>query len=674
MSDAIASLHQDLRDLVGKTIADRYRVDAVLGQGGMGAVFSGHHLGLKRDVAIKVLHPSLSRDPDISARFDREAHSASRLDHPNCLSVTDYGSTENGMKFMVMQLLSGRELSRSLKQPMSSSRAVSLTLQIVRGLEHAHAAGIVHRDLKPDNVFVTRDHGGKDLLKLVDFGIAKIMGGSESDKKMTRAGLVFGTPAYMSPEQAAGVEADERSDLYSVGIILYEMLAGKPPFDSDDPVALVRMQVTASPPPLPSDVPPVLAAVVERLLAKNRDERFQSASELRETLESVLQLIVGEISVTGENPLFASLPATPSWPPPPLPTHPHGPAGFVNRMRERGMWVAVVVVLVGLLAWSLWPSEDPAPAAAVDDGARSRDELRAGGESGEPIEVTADTGPADAQIAEIDRLILADKLDDADKLLAPLRDQYPRDAQLLWRQGRLLAKRKKKRAQALASYGNAIDLDPTLLDERDFYAEIYDLMRDTSLRDDALDLALQKMGGHGHKFLLELVNNERKPLGFLDRHRALEELRRDPANEALVNKQLNMALDVLQATQSLTPCKSYAEALSSISQAPDWFFYVRVEKAPVPQPPPGEAGGGAKEDSAACEGLAERRRQVLDQLLPLKPADVGDTDGAVEGEPEPAGATTKPGATKPPPKKKTTSNKSDPDCKKFGAMLLKKCR
>jgi tetratricopeptide (TPR) repeat protein len=458
------------------------------------------------------------------------------------------------------------------------------------------------------------------------------------------------------------------------------MLAGKPPFDSDDPVALVRMQVTADPPPLPSDVPPVLAAVVDRLLVKNRDERFQSASELRETLESVLQLIVGEISVTGENPLFASLPATPSWPPPPpIHAHPHGAGGFVGRMRERGIWVGVVVLLVGLLAWSLWPTEEEgvSDGAAAADGEANPAAARGDDGTGAPITSVGIGGPAQSQIAEIDRLILADKLDDADKLLAPLRDEYPRDAQLLWRQGRLLSKRKKKRAQALASYGNAIDLDPTLLDERDFYAELYELLRDPSLRDDALDLALQKMSSYGHKFLLELVNGERRPLGFLDRHRALEELARDPANEPMVNKQLNMALDVLQSTQSLTPCKSYSEALASIAAAPDWYFYVRVEKAPVPQPPPpAEPGAGTKEDSTACEGLADRRQALLDQLLPLKPADAGDTEGAAEDEPAAEGGAEKPagGASKSQPKKKTTSKSSDPDCKKFGAMLLKKCR
>ncbi|MBC8070590.1 MAG: serine/threonine protein kinase, partial [Deltaproteobacteria bacterium] len=304
MVTALASLHQDLQDLVGRTIAERYRVDDLLGIGGMGAVFRGHHLGLERNVAIKVLHPSLSRDADISARFDREARSSSRLDHPNCVQVTDYGTTEHGMKFMVMQLLEGSELGKVLGKPLPSLRAIAFTLQICRGLEHAHAQGVIHRDIKPENVFVVRDRDGQDVLKLVDFGIAKIMSASErSDGRMTRVGLVFGTPAYMSPEQAAGVEADERADLYSLGVLLYEMLAGKPPFYSDDPVALVRMQVSADPPRLPADVPPMLAAVVERSLAKQRDDRFQSAKEMRETLEGVQQLLRGDATPSMEFPL-----------------------------------------------------------------------------------------------------------------------------------------------------------------------------------------------------------------------------------------------------------------------------------------------------------------------------------------------------------------------------------
>ncbi|HWB75482.1 MAG TPA: protein kinase, partial [Nannocystaceae bacterium] len=368
MVTALASLHQDLQDLVGRTIADRYRVDDLLGIGGMGAVFRGHHLGLERDVAIKVLHPSLSRDPDISSRFDREARSSSRLDHPNCLQVTDYGTTEHGMKFIVMQLLEGGELGKLLGKPLPSLRAIALTLQIARGLEHAHAQGVIHRDIKPENVFITRDHNGNEVLKIVDFGIAKIMGGPESrdGKAVTRAGLVFGTPAYMSPEQAAGVEADARSDLYSLGILLYEMLAGRTPFQSEDPVALVRMQVSADPPRLPQDVPPVLAAIVERSLAKARADRFQSAKEMRETLEGVQLLLRGDSTPSMEFPLptasseirltagMTTMPPTRSKP-------------IVVRPPKRRFAVGIGAAAVGLvMLWAIVPGDTEPTAQGAD--------------------------------------------------------------------------------------------------------------------------------------------------------------------------------------------------------------------------------------------------------------------------------------------------------------------
>src|SRR5688572_13624575 len=195
MSDNLAALHDDLQDLLGQTIAERYRVGALIGVGGMAAVFRVEHLGLGRDMAIKVLHPQLSSHAEVSARFDREAKSASRLDHPNCVQVTDFGSTEHGMKFMIMQLLEGRELSHVMREgPMEPLRALELTVQILRGLEHAHRQGVIHRDIKPENVFVTRDHDGRDVLKLVDFGIAKIVDATIDDKHKTLAGMVFGTP------------------------------------------------------------------------------------------------------------------------------------------------------------------------------------------------------------------------------------------------------------------------------------------------------------------------------------------------------------------------------------------------------------------------------------------------------------------------------------------------
>jgi serine/threonine protein kinase len=162
-------------------------------------------------------------------------------------------------------------------------------LQVLRGLEHAHGQGVVHRDLKPQNIFVTRDHEGREVLKLVDFGIAKIIGGDGALEQMTRAGMVFGTPQYMSPEQALGLEIDARADLYAVGVLLYQIVTGRLPFNSDDPVALIRMQVSTEPPALPPQVPQELAGVIFRLLAKQKEQRFPDARTVRMALERYLR-------------------------------------------------------------------------------------------------------------------------------------------------------------------------------------------------------------------------------------------------------------------------------------------------------------------------------------------------------------------------------------------------
>jgi serine/threonine protein kinase len=674
MSESIPHLHPDLHELVGRTIAERYRVDSLLGVGGMGAVFRAHHLGLKRDVAIKVLHPDLSRDSEISARFDREAHSSSRLDHPNCLQVTDYGSTEDGMKFMVMQVLEGGELSALLGRPMPPARAVELCVQILRGLEHAHKKGVVHRDIKPENVFITRDHEGEEILKLVDFGIAKIVDGpvEGTERHKTRAGLVFGTPAYMSPEQAAGVEADERADIYSVGIILYQMLAGRLPFDHRDPVSLVRMQVSQDPPPLPPNVPPVLAAAVEKMLAKSRDDRFQSAGDAADTLEQIVPMLESGVIDKVELPQIIAAATGPILTD--MQTHLHK----VARSRRGAALGGGLVVL--LLAWIAWPS------SKNDDDDAPRDEKAVQKEQAEPdpgliaqVLSAASPRPDEQTIAEIDRLLLANKLDEAEKLLTPLRDTFPGDPVLSWRQGRLLSKRKRKESQALAAYGAAIDGDPMLLEDKDFYSEIYELLRKSKLRDEALEVALHKMGEHGHKFLLELVNDEKKPLGYHDRQRALEELARNDDNMALVNEPLNRALDLLQAKQALTPCTAYREALRAVAENPDPYYEPRVKRAPVPDASdvseasqPGEV--------AACEGLTEARDEVLTQLAILRGEDPEQEDLEIDLDPAPAAAdpddapatqTAKKPATK---KKKTTTAKKSNDCDKPFALFKKGCR
>jgi serine/threonine protein kinase len=276
--------------LIGDTLADRYLVEDVLGVGGMGAVFRGRHLALERDVAIKVLRPEYATHAEVSARFNREAKAASLFDHPNCVRVIDFGTTQAGMKFMVMQLLEGRGLVSLLGQRFAPSQAIAMALQILRGLEHAHGHGVIHRDLKPENVFITRDHAGEVQLKLVDFGIAKLTAGRR-DGIVTRIGTIFGTPQYMSPEQAAGEDIDGRSDLYSVGVILYQLVTARLPFDDEDSDALMRKQMSAQPPPLPPFVPKALVSPLGKLLAKRRDLRYASASDAIEALEAAARAL-----------------------------------------------------------------------------------------------------------------------------------------------------------------------------------------------------------------------------------------------------------------------------------------------------------------------------------------------------------------------------------------------
>jgi hypothetical protein len=298
--------------LVGQIIGDRYRIDALLGEGGMGAVFRATHLGLGRPVAVKVLHPRLSDDEHIAKRFDREALAVSKLDHPNCVQVIDFGTTRKGMKYLVMQFLEGKELREITGVALPVEQAVYFGMQVLRALEHAHKRGLVHRDLKPENIFLVQDDDGNQVIKLVDFGIVKLLEDAPTEK-LTRIGMAFGTPTYMSPEQAAGGKIDARTDLYAVGVVLYELLTGVPPFTADEPGILMRMQILADPPPLPDTVPRALATVVEKLLAKEPHDRYADAREARRaltaayTLPSKITGVVGLAAVALDEPTDPSL-------------------------------------------------------------------------------------------------------------------------------------------------------------------------------------------------------------------------------------------------------------------------------------------------------------------------------------------------------------------------------
>jgi len=269
--------------LLGQVLGGRYRLDALLGMGAMGAVFRAHHTGLARDVALKLLHEDMMASEEMRARFAREAAAVSKLDHPNCVRISDFGSDGNH-QYLVMELLQGESLSaRADEEPLPPLEALAITDDVLAGLEHAHGHGLVHRDIKPDNVFMVHEEGGGARAKLLDFGIVKLQE-QEGARPLTKLGMIFGTPCYMSPEQATGSSVDARTDLYSVGIVLYLLLAGRLPFDSEDPLKVLRQQIREAPPPLPAAVPDPLRALVERLLAKKPEERYPSAAVAREAV------------------------------------------------------------------------------------------------------------------------------------------------------------------------------------------------------------------------------------------------------------------------------------------------------------------------------------------------------------------------------------------------------
>ena len=309
---------------MGTVVADRYLVDKIIGVGGMAVVFRGQHLMLKRDVAIKVLRPEYGENEEIAARFDREARAASGFDHPNCRQVFDCGVTKNGLKFMAMQLLKGRELAKVIGQPLPPSQCIHLAVQILRGLDHAHQRGVIHRDLKPDNIFVTTDHKGHEILKIVDFGIAKIVDEHLVDGLTTKVGAIVGTPAYMSPEQALGEEIDGRADLYAVGIILYELLTGAPPFRSKDSRKLMKAHIGGRIPPLPPTTPTLVTAGLSKLLARDRKNRYGNAPDAI----TALNRIASSLKSDG-TPWVNLLEVPPRKPPPQEPlkggTQPAGP-------------------------------------------------------------------------------------------------------------------------------------------------------------------------------------------------------------------------------------------------------------------------------------------------------------------------------------------------------------
>jgi serine/threonine-protein kinase len=285
--------------LVGQILDGRYRIIRKLGEGGMGEVFAAEHVHIEKRFAIKLLRPEIVSNLEAVTRFRQEARSSSSIGHRNIIAIEDFGQLADGRIYMCMELLNGAALNDMITQPMGVDRLLNILIQTGHGLAAAHAKGIIHRDMKPENIFVTIGPNGEDVPKLLDFGIAKVSG-NDGQNHLTRTGTIFGTPFYMAPEQALGNPVDARTDIYAVGVIMYECFSGTLPFQGDSFMGILTQHITMEPEPVAQraakagrQLPPGLAETITRCMQKNPAQRFQTMDELVNALIQIYRGVVG---------------------------------------------------------------------------------------------------------------------------------------------------------------------------------------------------------------------------------------------------------------------------------------------------------------------------------------------------------------------------------------------
>jgi serine/threonine-protein kinase len=325
-------------DLTGHVLGDRYRLLSVLGEGGMGTVYLAEHVTIGKQLAVKVLGLEFSQQESYRIRFLREAQSISRIAHENVVEVTDFGVAPNGSLYIVMEYLQGEGLSETLDREgaLPWARAKPIVLQVCRALHAAHEKGILHRDIKPENCFRIKRGANRDFIKVLDFGLAKVVTDDPGmETSLTAVGGVIGTPEYMSPERVRGEKLDERSDVYAVGILLYEVCTGCVPFSGDHYTLVLDQQLHALPVPPRQVAPhagisPELEAVILRALAKDRDRRYPNIRTLAETLAAVHVLTSSS----------AGVPVTQRRPPPPR----------TSTSRESTLLAIIIVLTIAVVA------------------------------------------------------------------------------------------------------------------------------------------------------------------------------------------------------------------------------------------------------------------------------------------------------------------------------------
>jgi serine/threonine-protein kinase len=517
--------------LVGRVLADRYEIHHRIGEGGMGVVYKAMHVGLKKEVAVKVLLPELGAISAVIKRFEREAQSMSRLDHPGVVRVTDFGRTEEGLLYLVMEYVEGESLGDLLAQlgRLSVKRALRLAQLVLLALDHAHELGVVHRDLKPDNIMVINAGSERESIKILDFGIAKILEeGGEDGKPLTVAGTVFGTPEYLSPEQAVGEPADFRADIYTVGIILYELITGQRPFEAENRMEIIAKHISAKPKPVTTalpmpSLPKELDDAVLHALEKSPEGRYQTAMEFYTALSSL---------PLDQRPLT-------SWPSPSQPMQLS--KKDLKRLKRAGksrsrffLWVALILVLLGAgggAAYYFFHS--------TDEHGEKKPQLTSAAD-----ERIGELPPALAKKVRTARAHLkAVRPKKALKLLDGLEEKYPKEPVVHYLMGRALVMRNHEKA-GMKKYAEAIELDESFKKDQRLQQDIFETLESKSRSDRkaALDLLDDGLGKAGSPIIARvfkknenyqtlrsvLVVAEKHGLGaVVDRRRFYEMMLRD---------------------------------------------------------------------------------------------------------------------------------------------------
>ncbi len=563
-SEAGGEVSEDRRPdpLIGRVVADRYRVTELIGTGGMGAVYRAEHIHMKKPVALKVLHREMTALPEVVRRFEREAIAAGRIEHPNVVQARDFGRIEkDGAFYLVLEYVEGQVLGDVLDAgKFSVERTLSVTGQIAEALQAAHAQEIVHRDLKPDNIMLVEQRDGPELVKVLDFGIAKVEVSERgaSQRPITKIGTVFGTPEYMSPEQAAGQPVDHRGDVYCLGLLMYRMLSGRTAFAGEEVNSILMRQITQQPEPLPDDIPAGVRRLVDDLLEKEPKNRIQTAEEV---VNRVLALVGEKLPTTSRTRAKVASVALVQQRPTVAQRLDASPLG--KRVRVMGLRVALwrLSVVGGLLLVLL-------VGLGLMLAAGEEQVLDAKSDQPTPEPTQAQALPTDP---ELDKLVAKAFVGDADAV-AEL-EKRPADGRSV-RQWLALGRGRAKlgRAEdALQAYQTALEQDPEVGKDPALRRDVWDATKDPKTADNALRLAAGYLGSVGADLLYKVWVDTKKVTPTTS-------LAKELVYSQAVREQASPALSFLLDWRAAETCDEYAQLLPRASLSGDFRAVVLLAR------------------------------------------------------------------------------------------------